>query len=76
MISAVLPGEDGKILVRAYGTAGERENITLNFAAGVTEARAVNLFGREQTAAVAVSGNRVTLEVEPYALAEVEVRLG
>ncbi|MCI9337327.1 MAG: alpha-mannosidase [Lachnospiraceae bacterium] len=76
VISAVLPGEDGKILVRAYGTAGERENITLNFAAGVTEARAVNLFGREQTAAVAVSGNRVTLEVEPYALAEVEVRLG
>ena len=31
VISAVLPGEDGKILVRAYGTAAEKEEIALRF---------------------------------------------
>ena len=75
VISAVLPGEDGKILVRAYGTAGEKEDVTLRFAADVAQARAVNLFGREQDGEVRVSGNQVTFAVGPYALAEVEVTL-
>jgi hypothetical protein len=69
----VLPGEDGKILVRAYGTAAEKEEIALCFASDVTEAKAVNLFGKEQDGEVRVSGNQVAFAVEPYALAEVEV---
>lgn len=75
VISAVLPGEDGKILVRAYGTAAEKEEIALRFASDVAEAKAVNLFGKEQGAGVKVSGNQLTFQVEPYALAEVEVEL-
>ena len=73
VISAVLPGEDGKILVRAYGTAAEKEEIALRFASDVAEAKAVNLFGKEQDGEVRVSGNQVAFAVEPYALAEVEV---
>ncbi len=73
VISAVLPGEDGKVLVRAYGTAGEKEDVILRFAVDVAEAKAVNLFGKEQDGEVRVSGNQVAFAVEPYALAEVEV---
>lgn len=75
VISAVLPGEDGKLLVRAYGTAGEKESVSLDFAAPVASAKAVNLFGKEQDAEVKAFGNQVTFAVEPYALAEVEVKL-
>ncbi len=75
VISAVLPGADGKVLVRAYETAGEKGDVTLTFGADVVEARAVNLFGKEQKTEVKVSGKSVTLAVEPYALAQVEVAL-
>ena len=75
VISAVLPGADGKVLVRAYETAGEKGDVTLTFGADVAEARAVNLFGKEQETEVKVSGKSVTLAVEPYALAQVEVAL-
>lgn len=74
VISAVLPGEDGSVLVRAYETAGEKETVSLRFAADVAKAKAVNLFGKEQDAEVTVSGNQATFAVEPYALAEVEIR--
>lgn len=75
VISAVLPGAEGKVLIRAYETAGEKETVSLTFGTGVAEAKAVNLFGREQDAEVKVSGNSVTFSVEPYSLAEVEVGL-
>lgn len=76
VVSAVLPGQDGRILVRVYETRGEKETVSLAFCAPVAEAKCVNLFGREQEAEVAVAGNRVMFRVEPYALAEVEVSLG
>lgn len=76
VVSAVLPGEEGTVLVRVYGTAGEKETVRLEFGSDVTDARAVNLFGKEQEGKVTVSGNQVAFAVEPYALAEVEVRLG
>ncbi len=73
VVSAVLPGQDGRILVRVYETGGEKETVRLAFCAPVEEAKCVNLFGRGQEAEAAVSGNEVTFQVEPYALAEVEV---
>ena len=75
MISAVLPGEDGKILVRAYETAGKKETVRLEFETDVSGARLVNLLGKEQAAEVTVSGNRAIFVVEPYALAEAEIEL-
>ena len=75
VISAVLPGRDGSVLIRAYETAGEREEVCLEFAAEVAQARSMNLFGKEQGTEAAVSGRKLTFTVEPYALAQVEVRL-
>ena len=69
----MLPGKDGKVLVRAYETAGEKDTVTLKFGAGVAAARAVNLFGKEQDTEVTVLGNQITFVVEPYALAGVDV---
>ncbi len=75
VISAVLPGRDGSVLIRAYETAGEKETVCLEFGFDVAEARAVNLFGKEQEAEVTVSGKQVTFAAEPHALAGVEVVL-
>lgn len=75
VISAVLPGRDGSLLIRAYETAGEKETVTLEFGADVAQARPVNLFGKEQEAEVTISGRKVALAVEPHALAGVEVVL-
>ncbi|MBD5459649.1 MAG: alpha-mannosidase [Lachnospiraceae bacterium] len=75
VISAVLPGENRKILVRVYETAGKKETVRLEFGSGVAVARLVNLLGKEQAAEVTVSGNRAIFVVEPYALSEAEIEL-
>lgn len=74
VISAVLPGQDGSVLVRAYETAGEKESVSLEFGADVAGARLVNLLGKEVEGQAEVSGRRVAFAVEPCALAAVEVR--
>lgn len=73
VISAVLPGKDGSVLIRAYETAGKRDVVTLTFNNAVAEAKSVNLFEKEQKNKVDVNGRQVLLEVEPYSLAGVKV---
>ena len=75
VISAVLPKEDGSLLVRAYATADKKDTVRLHFASPVATARQVNLFENGQDGAVSVNGQDVEFEVAPFALAEVCVTL-
>lgn len=75
VISAVLPGEDGSLLVRAYETVGKKEKVRLHFDSDVAFARQVNLLEQERSMVVNVQGREVEFEVAPYSLAEVKVKL-
>lgn len=74
-VSAVLPGKDGSILARVFETAGEKETVRLCFETEVASARQVNLMGEEVDAPVRTQGQDVIFDVEPFSLAQVEVRL-
>lgn len=75
MISSVLPGEDGTILIRAYETAGEKEKAKICFNTAVAQAYQVNLFEKKLEKTVDINGSSVEFEVEPYSLAEIKVKL-
>lgn len=73
VVSAVIPGEDGSILVRVYENGGKRNQAILTFAEEVAGAEAVNLSGEVLSGKAKVMGNQVVLEVSPYSLAAVRV---
>lgn len=75
MVSAVVPGEDGSVLVRVYETSGWGGQTVMIFAKEVAEAEAVNLSGDVLPGKAKAEGNKVTLEVEAYSLAAVKVKL-
>lgn len=75
VVSAVVPGEDGSILVRVYENAGREGQAVLTFAGEVSEAEAVTLSGECLPDQAQARGNQVVLKVEPCAIAAVRVRL-
>ena len=75
VVSAVVPGEDGSILVRVYENAGREGQAVLTFAGPVSEAEAVTLSGECLPDQAQARGNQVVLKVEPCAIAAVRVRL-
>ncbi|MDD7739214.1 MAG: glycoside hydrolase family 38 C-terminal domain-containing protein, partial [Lachnospiraceae bacterium] len=75
VISAVVPSNDHDLCIRAYETAGERENIRLIFKNNIKSARLVNLFEKEQEGEVNVKGKQVEFEVKPFAIAEIKISL-
>ncbi len=75
VISAVLPKGDGSVLVRAYGTADQKDTVRLHFESPVAWAEQVNLAGTKQEGRVSINGQDVEFEVAPLALAEVCVKL-
>ena len=75
VISAVLPEEDGSILVRGYETKGQDGVMALAFTDEVEKAEAVKLSGEVLPGKVKVEGKRVTLKMAPNTIAAVRVRL-
>ena len=73
VVSAVVPNEDGSVLVRVYETAGESGQAVLTFMQEVAEAAAVKLAGDEMSEKVKIEGKQVVLDVEPYSIAAVRV---
>lgn len=74
VISAVLPAEDGAMLIRGYETAGHKGHINLTLKDPVTSAVATNLFEEEVELEVKVDKQTIDLDVAPYSLFEVKVR--
>jgi len=74
VVSAVVPGEDGSVLVRVYEADGKKSQAVITFVGEVAEAEAVDLSGNVIPDKVKVDGNQVVLDVEAYAIAAVKVR--
>ncbi len=75
IVSAIIPDEDGSILVRVYETGGQKEQAVIELKKEVEKAVAVNLAGEEMPDQVKYTGNQVILNVEPYALAAAKIYL-
>ena len=75
VVSAVLPGEDGSVLVRVYETAGEDGQAVITFKQEVERAEAVNLAGEVLEGRVSTADRKVTLKVDEYSIAAVRIFL-
>ena len=75
VVSAVVPNEDGSILVRVYETAGKDGQAVITFKQEVANAEAVNLAGEVLEGKVQIKGEQVILSVEAYSIAAVKVNL-
>ncbi len=75
VVSAVLPGEDGSVLVRVYEAAGKDGQAVITFKQDVERAEAVNLAGEVLEGKVQIKGEQVILSVEAYSIAAVKVNL-
>lgn len=73
VVSAVVPGEDGSVLIRVYEVAGEKSYAVIHFEEEIEDAEAVNLLGDVLPDKVKIIKNQVVLEIEPYSLAAVRV---
>lgn len=73
VVSAVVPGEDGSILVRVYENVGQCDQAVITFTEEVTRAEAVNLSGDVLPGKAKVMGNQVVLEACPHSIAAVRV---
>lgn len=73
VVSAVVPNEDGSILVRVYETTGKDSEIVITFADEIVKADAVKLSGDVVPGKVKISGNQVILSVEANSIGAVKV---
>lgn len=73
VVSAVLPAEDGALLIRGYETAGKEGTIKINLKEKPVAAVATNLFEKELPAEIRLEEYIVTLNVEPYSLFEAKI---
>lgn len=75
IVSAVLPTEDGGVLVRMYEAAGKNGQAVITFANEVADAKVVNLAGNVMENTVTVNGKQVTVDVNAYAITAVKVKM-
>ena len=75
IVSAVLPTEDGGVLVRMYEAAGKNGQTVVTFANEVADAKVVNLAGNVMENTVTVNGKQVTVDVKAYAITAVKVKM-
>ena len=75
IVSAVLPTEDGGVLVRMYEAAGKNGQAVITFANEVTDAKVVNLAGKVMENTVTVNGKQVTVDVNAYVITAVKVKM-
>ena len=75
VVSAVVPGEDGSILVRVYENAGKAGEAVISFTGEIASAEAVKLSGEVVPGKAAVNGSQVTLSVDARSIAAVKVTL-
>ena len=75
IVSAVMPTEDGGVLVRMYEADGCNSKASITFTGEVAEACAVNLAGKVLDTPVSVNGNQVILDVNANTIAAVKVTL-
>lgn len=75
VISAVIPANDGNLLVRGYEAAGKKAKVEIDLGETVSKAQMVNLFENSTNGKVKTEGTKIQAEVEPYQLFEVKISL-
>ncbi len=73
VLTAVKKTEGDGLIIRFYEWAGEGGNVTLTVPSGATGATLVNLMEKPEGAAIAVSGDKVTVPVTPFEIQTVRV---
>ena len=73
--TAVTAAKDGAVLVRGYNTSGKTARAEMLFAKNIVSTEFVDLEENPVKGVLAVDGRVITMEVDPYSIFEVKIRV-